>query len=395
MNKKEKRYRVIYKHSVLVAILVCHSFWLMGQNNQPYFSFEAAAGRIVPNYLNGYPKSSVRVDGIVALHLRTNDKKWAPYFNYPDVGVAVLGSYLGNSKIFGNQASIYPYINFKFNDKPKPFFFKFGMGLAYFNTYFDAVTNPDNLAIGSPLSWHFNASFGKTLAYFEKGELRLSGGYFHSSNGHTQIPNFGLNSALLGFEYLFSGKTKTPERLKIKDAPSYWLVEHRSGLGFHELAATASPVGTPKYGVFTTGFNLGYVHREHIKYKAGVYARYYNSYLNYITNTHGSSTIAQASNVYFMAGAEFLLGHMGIDIEGGLNLYKPFFREFYDTYEARGSVDYWTKALFNTRLGLNYYLFDCYSNRKWNFRIGAHINANFGQADFSDASVGVLLRLGE
>jgi hypothetical protein len=327
LAKKEKRYRVIYKHSVLVAILVCTSFWLMGQSNQPYFSFEAAAGRIVPNYLKGYPKSSARVDGIASLHLRTNDKKWAPYFNYPDVGVSILGSYLGNSKIFGNQLSVYPYMNFKFNNKPKPFFFKFGMGLAYFDTYFDAVTNPDNLAIGSPFSWHFNASFGQTLAYFEKGELRLTGGYFHSSNGHTQIPNFGLNSALLGLEYLFSGKTKTPERLKIKDAPSYWVAEHRSGLGFHELAATASPVGTPKYGVFTTGFNVGYVHREHIKYKAGVYARYYNSYFNYITNKYGSSTIAEAGNVYFMAGAEFLLGHIGIDIEGGLNLYKPFFKE--------------------------------------------------------------------
>ncbi|MFP5470721.1 MAG: acyloxyacyl hydrolase [Bacteroidia bacterium] len=388
-----KRYKGFYAQSVMVGILVSVSFCLKGQNTQAYFSFEGAAGRIVPNYTRGYPQSSVRVDGIASLHLRTDNKKWSPYFNYPDVGISLLGSYLGNSKIFGNQFSVYPYINFKFNNKPKPFFFKFGIGLAHFTTYYDAKTNPKNLAIGSPFSWHFNASFGKTLTYFNKGELRFTGGYFHSSNGHTQIPNYGLNSALLGLEYVFGKQNSTPERLKIKESLSYWVIEHRSGLGFHELAGIFWPVGTPKYGVFSTGFNLGYVHREHIKYKAGLYARYYNSYYNYIINHYGSSTIAQAGNIYLMAGAEFLLGHVGIDIEGGLNLYKPLFEEVYYAFGFRSYFDYWSKALFNTRLGLNYYLFDNYSNRKWNVKIGAHINANFGQADFSDASVGVVRRI--
>lgn len=389
----KKPYFLIYAQWWFLVCLVWFPFTIVSQNGGSYFSIEGGAGRIVPNYTRGYPKSSARVDGIASLYLRTDAKSWAPYFNHPEVGVSVLWSFLGNAKVFGSQFSIYPFVNFKFNSKPKPFFFKFGLGLAHFTTYFDAQTNPDNLAVGAPFSWHFNASFGQTLAYFDKGELRLTGGYFHSSNGHTQIPNFGLNSALVGFEYLFSGNKSTTERLKLADSPSYWIVEHRSGLGFHELAATASPVGTPKYGVFSTGVHVGYVHREHIKYKAGFYARYYNSYYNYLIDNYGSSTIAEAGNIYFMAGAEFLLGHVGIDIEGGLNLYKPFFKEFYDTFEHRGNFDYWTKALFNTRMGLNYYVFDNYSHKKWNVRIGAHINANFGQADFSDASIGVVRRM--
>jgi hypothetical protein len=395
LTKKEKRYRVIYKHSVLLGILVVWPFWFFTQNTTPYFSVGGAAGRIVPNYLNGYPKSSVRVDGVASLHLRTDGKPWAKYYNHPDVGVAVLASYLGNSKIFGNQLSIYPYLNLRVNQKEKPLFFKFGLGLAYFDTFFHPIHNPNNLAVGSSFTWHFSASFERALAYFTNGELRLTGGYFHASNGHTQIPNFGLNSALLGVEWMFKPKEALPQREKSSNTQSYWVLEHRSGIGFHELAATASPIGTPKYGVFSTGFNVGYVHREHIKYKAGLVGRYYNSYFNYISNKYGSSTVAQAGNVYFMAGAEFLLGHIGIDIEGGLNLYKPFFREFYETFENRSNFDYWQKALFNTRMGLNYYLFDCYSDKRFNIRIGAHINANFGQADFSDASVGVLVRLGE
>jgi len=382
-----------YKKCFFV-FLVCHSFLAVGQKNTPYFSIEGGAGRIVPNYTKNYPKASARVDGIASLYLSAKDKKWAPYFNHPEVGISLLGSFLGNSKIFGNQFSIYPFINLNFNNKPNPLFFKFGLGLAHFSTYYDAQTNPDNLAIGSPFSWHFNASFGKTLSYFNKGELRLTGGYFHSSNGHTQIPNFGLNSALIGLEYIFKKNNQTKERVKLSESPSYWILEHRNGLGFHELAATYRPIGTPKYGVFTTGINVGYVHREHIKYKAGFYARYYNSYYNYIINNYGSSTIAEAGNIYLMAGAEFLLGHVGIDIEGGLNLYKPFFKEFYTTFENRGKVDYWTKALFNTRMGLNYYLFDNYSGKKWNVRVGAHINANFGQADFSDVSAGIVRRIG-
>jgi hypothetical protein len=364
---------------------------LFSQEQKTRLSGELLAGRIVPNYLKGHPSASLRTDIALYAHVNIQQKKWAPFYNFPDVGVAIQASRLGNSQVFGNQLSFYPFIILKTTNPNKPLLFKFGLGAAYFSKFHHPQTNPTNLSVGSPLSWHFNAGLCKTIVHFSHSELLLNIGFYHASNGHTQIPNYGLNSALIGLEYRL-GTAVIPSRKKVEDASSYWMLQHRSGIGFHELAATDRPVGTPKYMVLSSGFSVGYVHRDHVKYKTGIFTRFYDSFYQYMLQQRGQTTLASASNIYFMAGAEFLLGHVGIDIEGGLNLYKPFFKEFYETFEGGSNFDYWSKTLFNTRMGLNFYLFDCYGTHMWNVNVGVHINANFGQADFSDVSLGLYRR---
>ena len=362
------------------------------QNKKAFFSAETAFGRIVPNYINNYPRARIRSDFTLNLNFSV-DAEWAKYYNYPTVGIAVLHSRLGNQAVFGNQSSLYTFLRTKAFGEKRPVFLKFGIGLAYFDKMYDVLNNSSNLAVGSALSWHFNASFSKLLTEFERGELHFTGGFYHASNGHTQIPNYGLNAALLGLEYRFRREKEQKTDKNLDGASSFWVLEQRFGLGFHELANTLYPVGGPKYLVYSKGINMAYVQNDHVKYKIGLVYRYYDSYFKYIQSNRGTATYAESSNGYFMAGTEFLLGHIGIDIEGGLNFYKPFFKEFYSTFENRNAFDYFTKRWFNTRMGLNYYLFDNYANKRFNVKIGAHINANFGQADFSDASLGFTYRL--
>ncbi len=83
-----------------------------------------------------------------------------------------------------------------------------------------------------------------------------------------------------------------------------------------------------------------------------------------------------------------------MDAELGLNLFKPFYQEFNNKFEDDSDFEYWLKKTFVTRLGLKRYAINTSKNPKNNLFLGAHINANFGQADFSELSIGYVYRFG-
>ncbi len=87
------------------------------------------------------------------------------------------------------------------------------------------------------------------------------------------------------------------------------------------------------------------------------------------------------------------MGHIGIDIMGGLNLYKPFYSEFNTVYEKNTGFRYLLKKHLASRMGLNLYVLNTNKLPKHNAFIGAHINANFGQADFTEFSIGYQLNI--
>jgi hypothetical protein len=240
------------------------------------------------------------------------------------------------------------------------------------------------MAIGSHWNWHFNAGLGKKIVHLKKGEIHAYLSYFHASNGHVQIPNYGLNSVVFSMLYLPFQRTFPSVHNTIDSSEKKWKLEWRNGIGLHEHAGTWEPVGTAKYAVVTSGLALHYAKNDYITFKTGLLSRYYESYYS---RTHD---IKKSACLYFMAGSEFLLGHVSIDIEGGLNLYKPYYRTFFDEFERGSDFDFFLKNYFNTRMGLNYYVFSPESKKNFNIKLGGHINANFGQADFSECSIGLI-----
>jgi hypothetical protein len=111
--------------------------------------------------------------------------------------------------------------------------------------------------------------------------------------------------------------------------------------------------------------------------------------------------------------SELYLGHVGIEVDLGYNIYKPFYEvewklqqgfywDFYNsdgTYETRyvyGELNskYQLKKSILTRLGLKYYLFNNNEHPKHNLFLGATLNANLGQADFTEFNFGYIYRFG-
>ena len=91
----------------------------------------------------------------------------------------------------------------------------------------------------------------------------------------------------------------------------------------------------------------------------------------------------------------------------GLNIYKPFYKIDWqlnqgytyengngDNVEVLGELNryYEIKRTVSARMGLKYYLWTTNKAPKHNVFVGAHINANLGQADFTELSFGYVYR---
>lgn len=352
-------------------------------------------GKVVPNYSVNFPSSNLQTAFALSLGKNNPDTiKWGKYYNLPETGLTIFASNLGNNKVYGNQFSLSPFITFKLNNSTKPNYIKLAIGASYFTNHYDSINNLDNVAIGSSLTWGFQAFLYTTLYKGNYHQIRLGVGYSHASNGHTQLPNFGLNSGLISLSTQFyqTKKENTFFKNRTEKKEKTLFINLRQGYGFHELGGTAEPIGGPKKGVYTSSLSIGMIFNKHIKLRTGFAYRYYEQYFDYIQENKTpelySNPSKNASNVYFFIGNEFLMSHFGVDIMGGLNLHKPFYKEFNAVYEKNEGFRYHLKRLFISRMGLNLYLLNTNKIPKHNIFIGTHINANFGQADFTEFNFG-------
>ena len=360
---------------------------------QPAFS----VGRNVRNFTT-FPESGWRKCFTLDVGTQVTDtsKYLSFYYNFPQYGISFSIGKLGNDSLLGNEISITPFLTYNPSGNHfKGLNFRLGIGLSYFTEFYNIETNRDNKAIGSKFTWSFRGIVSKSIYYKGRTSINLSFGYSHASNGHTQLPNFGLNAAMFGLscqfftgqDGLFHERRPLPEINKTKAFFLYL----RQGSGVNELGGTSGPVGGEKGMIYSASVAGGILFSQHIKVRAGFTYRYYQLISRYDSEMepweYSQPARIFASNVYFFAGCEFLIGHFGLDAEGGLNLYKPFYRNFFETFESGSEFSYWLRKLFPTRLGLNYYLVSSEKNPKNNLSIGAFINANFGEADFSELSI--------
>ena len=397
--------RISYKHVTL--LFVVFASWVsnvLGQiDNRPSFFIEpeVMVGRIVANY-PGYPSVKARKNFVISIGRQQNtlNNSWAKYFNFPATGISLSVSDLGNPNIFGYEYSVMPFIVLNTSKHhQKSWYLKLGLGSSYYPT--NHTVNPENEAIGSKLTWAFQAFMYKNIYANDHLNLKLGAGLLHGSNAHAQIPNFGLNAAMLSLSAQWFNKSfypdfasKNPQEI---DREKHVFIQVRSGLGYHEYGGTRVPIGGETRPVYTFSLSGGVIYRNHIKVRTGFAYRYYEHYYNDIILNKEEDFISNprlnASNIYWFLGTEFLLGHVGLNMEGGLNLYKPYFEVYFDKYGTGNGLKSFLKKSFNSRLGLNLYARNTNKNPKHNVYLGINISTNFGQADFAEGSFGYVMRM--
>ncbi len=389
--------------SLLLFLFVAHDYKAQDTiNNHPtnvYIEPAIMIGKIVPTKMP-YPLSngvsSCFID--VGFINKSANKYWVSYYNFPSTGVSFSSTNLGNEHIFGNAISIAPFIQFKWARHTfKTSYFKFGIGSSYFTKHYNSRNNYDNVMIGSPFTWNFQIVGYRYIYTSNSMNLRAGIAYLHNSNGHIQLPNNGLNSAMFSLAaQVFTNKSYgnnlySPDSFSI-DHTRHSFLQIREGNGVQEFGGRNGPTGSTKKGVYTAALSYGIIFNQQIKVRAGIAYRYYQHYYEYITQAPDTAFLKHskwnASNVFAFIGFEFLVGRFSIDVEEGINIYKPFYPTFFNLYERGNKVDFFLKKWIPSRMGLDYYVINIKKKPRNNFFIGAYINANFGQADFSELTVG-------
>lgn len=350
-----------------------------------------------------------------------NPQQWAQRLKAPRTGLSIGVTDFGNRDSLGIALTALPYIEFNAfgSDKWKVLT---GIGASYFSKKFNAETNPLNQAVTTDLTWAFRMYLLYRFLVTDRIDWRVGLGYSHHSNGHTRLLNQGYNSFLLSVSATLKNPLKHPEMPTDYTKPAYGksvynYIAFRGGLGQNVFALAFND----RKNVYTISGEYGRVYNNTFKIGVGFYYRFYQHYYDYIV---GNESLVQsgrefdyfrsdpwyyATNLGISLHGEIFLNHVGIDLQLGFNLHKPAYKLEWRINEGwdntprvisktwvLGELDgtYKRKHRISSRLGLKYYLIGMEKAPKNNFYLGAHLNANLGQADFTELSLGFVHRFG-
>ena len=356
-----------------------------------------------PNW-SRFPEDKSRTFFAVGVGKQFSDttSHWQSYYNFPSLSFSFFYSDLG-SPILGKEVGIVPQltINLSKKRKLKSFYGRLGLGMSYASNPFDSLSNPGNEILGAQWNWMFQIFLYRTLFVNNNWHVKLGLGGLHTSNSHTELPNFGLNSGMItlsaqyfskGLQY---GKVDNwrfrPNRKRI------YFVQIYPGIGIHELGGTRRPINGPNKIIPNITVAGGIIYKQHLKVKAGLSYRYYDSFRDEIVQQqvqpYVAAPVLNASQIHLIIGAEFLLGHIGMELESGITLFKPYFDEWYRTRaEADNDFALFQNKTFPNRIGANVYLINTNKNPTHNVFAGLHVNANWGTADFMGYTFGYVRR---
>ena len=294
-----------------------------------------------------------------------------------------------------------------------------GLGTSYFTKKYSPISNPENKAITTHYTWAFRLFFHYEIIDADILNLDIGVGYFHQSNGHIRLKNEGLNSIFASTSVSFdfnANPTVTQEQFTetIPEKSSSTYLDFRLGIGVNVL----SELLNDRREVYTAALMMGKTYNKTFKLGLGLFYRFYENYYEYIKSPGElveknyaefmQQPYRYSTNYNVNLNVEVVLNHIGLTWQIGYNLYKPFYEVerqvgqayTYHVHTPNGPVkiyeygdldfNYKLKKAISTRLGLRLYLLSTEMNPALNVYLDAAINANFGQADFGEFSLGLV-----
>lgn len=159
-----------------------------------------------PN-LQSYPNSHFGMYELNFGKKMSGLKRWQQLYHFPDVGLSLFYTSIGQNKYTGFASACLAYIQFPYaRFKKSHFNFKLGLGPGWVEKKFDRLNNYKNLVTGT----HLNAAIQLTQSYEwqlnKSNYLSIGICLTHFSNGAFKLPNLGVNLAGLqvGYRYKFN-----------------------------------------------------------------------------------------------------------------------------------------------------------------------------------------------
>ncbi len=353
------------------------------------------SGMIINNYVYWDSFPSRNPSALLELQFgkqTLGEKTWQQHYGFPQVGVSVIGGYLGNSAELGQTIGLIPTLTLNTkNEKKWSLKIKMGLGFAYFNRPYNDVNNRTNILIGSHITNMSMAQLYFRRMLNEYLDFNFGVSVIHASNGHYQLPNVGANMVNLstGIKYYFAKRTNKYYVDTTKNTIKRLGFGFRFGYGIHEFGNERGPVNNGKYPITDIAFYLKKPIGKLGNAQIGLGYKYYKSSHDKILEdrTFTNNINLKASAFTIFLAYEFEMGQMSLLAQGGINVYNPFWKRFTQLIDDDWTFYKQLEGLISTRLGLQYYLLN---KQKYNHNIylGMYIKANMGGADFASINLG-------
>lgn len=200
MPVRLKKFALLF---VLAFVPVCRAE--AGTDGDRSISFSGAYGTlfntegILNSFVSGNGCMSYSVRYAIGTNPDSRNADFAEIFNYPTFGIGANWSRFStlefkNDSWLGDVVDLYGFIESYFY---KNSFLSLGMSLDFGasvnNCAYDVVKNPRQYLLGANMSVY--ASFGPQISFrpWKRAEISVRGYWNHHSNGHTWMPNYGLN----------------------------------------------------------------------------------------------------------------------------------------------------------------------------------------------------------
>lgn len=300
-------------------------------------------------------------------------RAWHHLFRQPRLRYEALWYDPGNPAVLGQALSAAIWLDLELARGSRwTLRYAFGKGPSFMTRPQDRRRNPTNIAYAgrltdlTALQVYLRRQLAPTLA------LDLGVTALHYSSAQVTVPNLGLNS--VGLHLGLQGLPRSP--LPLRFVPARVL---RRGLRpalrlGHGFAARIIDDG-PVYAVYTLMPYLTWQPWAKLRLAAGGKAFYHDGlYEFYETQDFGVGAHRRlATGVVAWVGAEWLLGHLGINLKLGPFLKRPLLMDH---------------RLY-TELGLQYYWWDTQQRDGWQPFLGLYVHAHSGQADWGELALGV------
>jgi hypothetical protein len=183
------------------------------------------------------------------------NREWQRKFNYPELGVGLFYSPLMFNDELGQAYAAYGYFLQNFGKKERGnFSLRFGFGLGYLSSKFNAIDNNQNIAIGSNVNIYVFFELQKSFRISKNIDLNIGIGMSHFSNTGVKMPNLGINlaSGEIGLKYLIGEQDLNIEEV-IFDDTKRWAQSVILAFGRKQ-----SQIEMPTYTIINPRYEISY-----------------------------------------------------------------------------------------------------------------------------------------
>ena len=354
----------------------------------PHFSLDFLHGNVLKakDIADKNGSNYIQLSG--TLNTGTQPGSFFNWYYKPQIGFSGLVGFLGQKDVLGSVYAFYPTWNYSlFNAQTIGIQIKLGTGFAWFSKPYDKFDNPENELIGSHVNNITEIGLGMWFRFLPEWQIEVGSSFLHFSNGHTAIPNMGLNDITAKIGVTYSPGTLQGSGTKVKELPlndTRWKKTIAASLGRHELAYSVYPTDGPNYNIYKLYMGVSKRVTNINEVQFGVSTSFYDSYYTFIhlTDYYNHLQILGATEWSLHVGHEFLINRFGFVTDMGIKVFDPFYRSYF----LKKDPSLWYKAVFAPRVGFKFYpIWNSFDSQ--NIAIGLFLKTNCGQADFVEYSL--------